>query len=298
MAAAAILARLLQYAAVSSVGGSSLFFLYGPGPARAAAWPRLLVRVGAALGVLGGVAWMMAQTASIGDGPADAWNPDKVWDVASTTGFGLAALVRTALCVLALVFTLPPWRGRAYWGLQSLLGLAATASFAWGGHGNTDEGAAGAVHLAADVLHLLAASAWIGALFVLVILLAQAGRDPGPSTAGPARLSLLAFSRVGPALVAALILSGLVNSWFLVGLAGLAGAAGQPYGQVLIAKLVLFALMLGLAAANRYVFTPPLEPDGGAIRRVSLSVFVEALLGAGVLALVSWLGTLAPVAEG
>jgi putative copper resistance protein D len=71
----------------------------------------------------------------------------------------------------------------------------------------------------------------------------------------------------------------------------------------MIAKLVLFCLMLGLAAANRFVFTPALtrslEHDGtqdlGALRA---SVLAETLLAVLVLALVAWLGVMPPPEAG
>src|SRR4029077_13510431 len=53
-------------------------------------------------------------------------------------------------------------------------GLAGT--LAWAGHGNGGAGLAGSIHLAADVLHLIAAAAWVGGLLPLAFLLANADR--------------------------------------------------------------------------------------------------------------------------
>lgn len=71
-----------------------------------------------------------------------------------------------------------------------------------------------------------------------------------------------------------------------------------PYGHLLLAKLALFAIMLMLAALNRYVLTPALirrtaiEP--GSLRHLRLSVRLELGLIAIILALVAYLGTLDP----
>jgi copper resistance protein D len=66
------------------------------------------------------------------------------------------------------------------------------------------------------------------------------------------------------------------------------------------AKLVLFAAMLSLAANNRWRLTPALKRTSvsgdseGSWTRLRISVALEGAAGATVLALVAWLGTLAP----
>src|SRR3546814_15114753 len=44
----------------------------------------------------------------------------------------------------------------------------------------------------------------------------------------------------------------------IVGAENLGRSLGSPYGQLLLAKLALFGLMLALAAANRWQLTPAL----------------------------------------
>jgi putative copper resistance protein D len=107
---------------------------------------------------------------------------------------------------------------------------------------------------------------------------------------------------MGSLLVAAIVASGLVNGWFLVGLPGLPRLLTTAYGMVLLAKLAAFAAMAGLAARNRWVHTPALERSltgGGSaeVRGLRASVFTEAALGAIVLGLVGVLGTLAPISS-
>jgi copper resistance protein D len=73
----------------------------------------------------------------------------------------------------------------------------------------------------------------------------------------------------------------------------------QPYGLILIAKASVFALLLVLAALNRWRFTPALLPGltptltpaaaCGALRR---SIVTEYLLIAGVLAMTAALTSL------
>jgi putative copper resistance protein D len=277
----AALTRLVQYLAVSAVGGSSLFFWYGhrPGESR---WPRRLVRVAAAMGVLGVVGWLMNKAAEFGTGPADAGDPAQVWAVAWDTPFGRAALARAGLLAVALAVSLAPRPTPRRWIVLGALGLAASATFAWTGHGATDDGWAGVVHLGADVLHLLAATIWIGALLGLSGLLIELRRRGDGSVVSLAAEALNSFSRIGVAVVAVIAGTGLVNSWFLVGPDAVGSLLTTTYGQFLVAKLALFVGMLALAAANRYRHTPRLE----------------ARAAGAVLLLVAWMGTLPPPAHG
>ena len=67
------------------------------------------------------------------------------------------------------------------------------------------------------------------------------------------------FSVTGTVIVALVIGSGLVNSWMLVGPQNVLTLPATLYGQLLIAKILLFAIMLALAAANRFRLTPAFD---------------------------------------
>ncbi len=116
--------------------------------------------------------------------------------------------------------------------------------------------------------------------------------------------ALARFSGLGSLIVAAIVVSGLVNSWFLVGPTRLEGLWMTFYGRLLLVKLALFAGMLGLAAVNRFRLTPALGgalghsvDPAGAIKALRASVGLELTAGITVLAAVAWLGTLAPPAS-
>jgi len=76
------------------------------------------------------------------------------------------------------------------------------------------------------------------------------------------------------------------------------------YGQLLIAKLVFFALMLFLAAMNRFWLVPAVmagnsrQQRAKTLSRLRYHVMSEQLLGLVIIALVSVLGTLAPGGDG
>ena len=176
----------------------------------------------------------------------------------------------------------------------------ALASVAWTGHGAANEGSAGAAQLIADIIHLLGAGAWLGALAALTLMLVRSAQA---STEDYLRLNhrlLKGFSVAGSIIVALVLGSGLVNSWMLVGPQNMLSLHATLYGQLLIAKLFLFAIMLALAATNRFTLTPALEralQGGGtyrARRRLQISLIIELSLAAAIIGLVAWLGTLEP----
>jgi copper resistance protein D len=286
-----IVARLAQLAAAMTLGGAALFFVHGyrPGPE---AWPRRMALAAAALGVVATLAWLLLQAARFADGrPVLA----VLSDVALGTSFGVAAALRAfgfAAAILLLLLRKP-------WIWLAALGGAVVASFAWTGHGAFDDGLVGLAHQTADITHLIAAAVWIGALMVLLILVVRGARSPVEHEA--ARQALERFSSLGFGVVAALVLSGLINSVFLVGLEALPTALRSPYGRLLAIKLLVFAAMLGLAALNRWRLTPRLaqgrEGQGG-LAAVRISIALETALGVAVLALVAWLGTLEPPING
>lgn len=73
---------------------------------------------------------------------------------------------------------------------------------------------------------------------------------------------------------------------------------------MLVAKLLIFALMLLLASANRFFLTAALASGlaagdtTSALRALRRSLALESACGLVVLGLVAWLGLLAPPASG
>lgn len=301
MHAAVVALRLLQFAAAVVLFGAPLFLLYGlKAPARdALPWPRPLA-IGAGLALCAGtVAGLLAQTAVMAGDPSAAWDGALLMSVGVETPFGRAALARAVAAMAALVLVLVMTPGRRLWWALSVLGAAAVASLAWSGHGAATEGPGSLVHLVADILHLLAAGVWIGALAAFGLLLRA--KPFGVLQARALHGALAGFSGVGSAVVATLVLTGLVNSWFLVGPQGLARLAATGWGVLMLAKLAVFAVMLGLAAVNRFRLTPALAAgaasgDPAALAGLRRSLALETGAAVLVLALVAALGTLPPPA--
>jgi putative copper resistance protein D len=298
-------ARLAQFLGGVVLFGTPLFFLYGmptsgPGAAASRPWSPWLLAVSGLTAALGGLASLVSQTATMTGDPSLALDPASVWSVLSSTQFGMAIAVRIGLTTLGGLAAVALHPGRLAWAVVSLIGAGALVSFAWTGHGAADQGFAGWLHLSADVIHLLAAGVWLGALAALAALFILARASDEPSRLRALHQGLKSFSGIGTIVVALLILTGLINSWFLVGPLHLRALLTTAYGLLLVAKLVLFAGMIGLAAVNRFRLTPGLgaglerQTPAEALRSLRRSIVFETSLAAGILAVVSVLGDLEP----
>ena len=285
MAWAVVLLRFAEYGAAAGLFGASLLLLLNPLGEEAPAGTERLLTGGASILAMAAPLHVLAQTALLAGSLSAALGADALGAVFSQMAFGKASIVRMVFALLAVGAGVA-LSGRARWRVSLALGAGCGASFAWMGHG----AAGGWLHLAADIVHLLAAMGWIGALAAFCLALR---RSP------PAQLhrALRDFSGLGSVLVALLVFSGLINNAILVGW-DIGKALSTPYGQILAAKLGLFALMLCLAAANRWRLTPALGSNvPAAMAGLRRSIALETALGFGVVALVAWLGTLPPVLE-
>ena len=307
-------ARFLQFAGALVLLGSSLFYMYGikvgalPLPAwKGRQWRRRALVIAALAAVAGTILWVMASTASFSGEPKDAIDPAAVWLVFSETRFGRACMGRVGLLLLSLVASFLLRREKLLWSVQAALGTLVVATFAWTGHGGMDSGWPGAIHVAGDVLHLWVAGVWFGALVPLGILILVALRSGRYDDARAACHGLDRFSAIGSVVVVTLILSGLINSWFLVGVENCFALFTTAYGVVLLIKLILFALMLVLAAVNRFRLVPQLRFEledkenpgtSAGLRALMTSLSIETVLAAFVLLTVGALGTLAPPTAG
>jgi putative copper resistance protein D len=287
--AAVIALRLLQYVTGSVLLGSALFLAYGLRPeAQFQRWAKPLLMSAALILAASALAGLAAQTIALA-GSVELGLTKESLEAMIATSLGKAALVRAAAAAAAvpLLFFLSP--RRTLWVVTGLLGAVAVAGFAWMGHGATTEGAGAELHLFADMSHALGAGVWIGALIAFVMLLSFG------SDRETLRTALMRFSAVGVPLIVLLVASGLVNSWFLVGLDNLGGLLTTGYGRLLLLKLALFAVMLVLAGLNRWRHTASAGSSGQSLGPLRASIASEALLGILVLGAIAWFGMLEPL---
>src|SRR3546814_182850 len=206
-------------------------------------------------------------------------------------------------CALPICLFLPR-HPVAVLGTISVAAGGGLSSLAWSGHGAATEGGAGMVHLGADILHLLAAGAWVGALAALLLMASRASPTDDAVYVRALHRALDGFAGVGTAIVGLIVVTGFVNGLFLVGLDNVMRAASGLWGQLMLAKIVLFLGMLVMAAANRFRLTPGLEraierrDHAQALSTLRRSLALETTAAVMILGLVAWLGTLEPVSAG
>ena len=188
----------------------------------------------------------------------------------------------------------PPWL--LVVGAAVMVVLLATPGLA--GHAGTTPPVA--LNLTADALHVSAAAAWLGGLVALLLAAVPATRRLD----GPARAAVLApvvgrFSDTALVAVAVIAITGVFRSWFEVG--GLGPLFGSGYGLTLVAKVAVFAPLVGLGVVNRRWSKPRLDEAarrgseyGAPLALLRRVVRGEVALGVVVVALTAVLTTLPP----
>ncbi len=231
----------------------------------------------------------------------EAMTSDTLLTVLNETQFGLVSKVRFVLAViLAACLAFDRFTQARWLALGSVVGFI--AAMAWTGHAGSTLGEMGNLHLTADVLHLIAAAAWIGGLMPLALLLAAARRNQAFAWASLARDAAQRFSTLGIISVGTLLVTGIVNAWILVG--SFHALLITEYGRLLMLKIAIFAIMLVFAAANRFWLTPRLafssenEAQLKALRQLRRNSLIEIALGFTIFAIVGALGTLHPAIHG
>jgi putative copper resistance protein D len=306
-------ARAVHFAAALTVAGVVVFSVLiaepafrrtndGGVPATVRRRLAFMAWVGLALALVSGAAWLVLNAEAMSDRVlTEVFSDGVVWLVLTHTGFGRIWLFRFAVaCLLAGILFCYGAAPRAKTGGRELLlvglALAFVATLAWAGHAAGGLGTEAFVHPAADVLHLIAAAAWAGALAPLTILLAAVGADTASLTI--ARTATRRFSTLGIVSVATLAVTGSVNTFYLAG--SVPALVATSYGHLLLAKVALFLVMVAIAAVNRLDLVPKLAETANptaarqALRLLRRNAMVEVLLGATIIGIVAQLGMQPP----
>lgn len=313
----AALARFVHIAAAVFLAGSFVFIGFVARPAwrlagvaagvmesqalavhrRVALWSTVAVMLSALTGL-----WLQALAVSASADAQAGVAVGGILPLLAHTLYGNVWLLRMALALAMLVLLLHGLRsgqgardgGRA--GL--LLGAALLGSVGLAGHAAAGEGVEFLLHSLADIFHLLAAGAWLGALPPLFLALrTYTGSD---AQAPVVREITHRFSMLGLACVSTLLVTGAINTWILVG--GVPQLLGTAYGHLLLLKLSLLLPMLCIAAVNLMKINPQImaEPQArtgtlaGHAAMLSRNALIEALLGLAILAIVGYLGSTPP----
>ena len=189
-----------------------------------------------------------------------------VWHSSSRAAL-ICRLAGLLLIAIGLQGASPRWTILAVGGA-----VLATLAFTLTGHTsvNVHRGALATLLM----LHLMVVAFWFGALWPLIV---ASLRET------PARASEIIerFTAVATWLVAVILLAGIVMAVLLL---PSVSALSEPYGELLIAKVVGFAVLMGLAAANKWRLGPALAHGPVQTGRwFRLSVAAEYVLIAAVL---------------
>ena len=252
---AIIAAKLALYLGVLTSAGTVFLALF----IQIAQFRRLAVGF-AVLGLIATVARFLLEGAALTGDARGMTDPEMLgllWSTAAGTAFA-CRLVGLTLLVAGCMF------GRFGVWLSAIGGGIALWSFASVGHvAAKDMFWPSAVLL----IHLIVAAMWIGVLTPLKRLAdvstAQAAADLGHR-----------FGRIGVVLVPMLALAGAVMGYQLLG--SFSALVSSGYGQALIVKIVVVAMLLGLAALNKLRFVPRLmNGDARAARQLSQAISGE-----------------------
>jgi copper transport protein len=189
------------------------------------------------------------------------------------TRYGMLALARVALLLIALPVVANlcrpaaavatkaegeggdgeapvPWFAGLLDDLVLLLGVGLLLTVALSGHAST--GRLVPLAIVTDVVHLGAASLWVGGLVTLLVALLPR-RDPAELGAVVPRFSSTAF-----ACVAAIAATGAIQGWRQLG--SIDALVSTSYGRLLIAKVVGVAALVSLGWVSRRAVRRRLVP--------------------------------------
>ena len=273
--------------------------------ARAAPWGT--IAVAAALAFLGLAAYLTvaampfldASTGHVGHGGGGAFPLDFAAPFGATpfaAAMRLAEVGAGAAFLLATgrFFALDEARRRGVTSARDrdppflgLVACAAALSLAGSSLAGHAASRGGLLFAGVDWLHLLAVAAWIGTLPGLLLL---ARRAPKLATEGWPLLgvALRRHSRMALAAAPIVALTGIANSPLVLGDAR--GLVGTHYGNVLLAKAVLFGVAVAIGSANFFLIR------GGVFRRSLPLIGLELAIGALAVLAASTLVTTQPAA--
>ena len=275
-------------AAMLAFGMSAYLWAYAPERLRLALSPaaRRVALIASLAAFITAIAWLTLESAAMADDWSAALDPEAIAAVLTDTAFGHAWSLHLALATALVAVVAISGAG---WGPTALASAALLASLGLVGHATMQIGVEGVVHRANHAVHLLAAGAWIGGLVPFALCLRAYERD---DLRRDTVRAMAAFSFWGQLIVAAIVLTGVVNISLTSHHPPLPPTT--PYRALLVAKLVIVAIMISLALVNRFVLAPRLKTSANALATLRATSLAEIALGCVVVALVSVFALLDP----
>jgi putative copper resistance protein D len=235
--------------------------------------------------MLSAILLLCAQAGMMGSGWSDAINP-QIWLAVLGTRFGSVWLWQILLGVVTVAVLLLKPRT-----LQSMLLILAAAQLillAGVGHAAMREGFVGGLQRMNHAVHLLSAGWWVGGLLPLLMCMRMARK---PRWRQAAITAMMRFSRYGHVAVAAVLLSGIINSLMIL---GWSLPLESSYVRLLGVKVVFVAVMIIIALYNRYFLVPRFNRSPTATKQFIQFTWLEVILSVLVLLAVSVFATWEP----
>ncbi len=235
------------------VGYAGLLLLVGPALVLALLWPRRLSRRGPARLAWTGLGLVALATVAVTLWQVPYTNGGGLFDITGAglslalgSAFGAVHLVRLGLLAAAAVLLRPLLAGPV--GRTDLVVLGALGAgtlLTWPLSGHPAASPAPAVSVLVDAVHLGGMAVWLGGLVMLAVFLLPRADERELGAILPI------WSRWAALAVSALLLAGIVQA--LIEVATPAALVGTRYGQLVLAKSGLFALVIGVAAYSRHL---------------------------------------------
>jgi copper transport protein len=287
-------ARFFGYAGALLAVGGIAFLGFASQAAATRAERRLLVGA-AVVSLLAAAAGVVFQTVvASGLGSRAATDTALIGDTLRDQ-FGTSAIVRAVgLVVLAIGVVLGTRReGRSRYAVAGVGALITLLSFPLTGH--TRSTSPRALIFGADLVHLAAASVWVGGLAFLGFAIRRR-QDDRPNRKVLAQ-TVSRYSVMATSAVFALAAAGLLFAWKQTG--SIDALTSTRYGALLIAKVILALAVGGVGLYNNRVLVPAIEvnPSRGPVRELGRTVRAEVIVLLGVIAVTAVLVNVKPARE-
>lgn len=183
--------------------------------------------------------------------------------------------------------------------IWAMLGFASAAMYlvliSLSSHSATVPGDIRWIAVASDIIHILAASTWVGGLTYLAIAAFTSLR----TTSGPESRALIAqmairFTPIAMLAATALIASGIISAVMQV---TITEAILSPYGLALLLKIALLIPLIAIAMYNMLSATRRLATRNSATKTLSRTVLAESIIACLLLLAVGWLASLEPARQ-
>lgn len=183
--------------------------------------------------------------------------------------------------------------------IWAMLGFASAAMYlvliSLSSHSATVPGDIRWIAVASDIIHILAASTWVGGLTYLAIAAFTSLR----TTSGPESRALIAqmairFTPIAMLAATALIASGIISAVMQV---TITEAILSPYGLALLLKIALLIPLIAIAMYNMLSVSRRLASRNSATKTLSRTVLAESIIACLLLLAVGWLASLEPARQ-